>query len=51
MLGVRPLISPWVSGFNTETLASVNMVVVGLVIAALYGTVLGRQHSAPRVYQ
>lgn len=50
-LGLWLLVSPLVLGFYTQALATGNMVVVGLVVVALSGTVLKKQYSAPAAYR
>ena len=51
ILGLWLIASPWVLGFSMETLATTNMVIVGLVIAALSGVALARQYSPPVIYR
>ena len=50
-MGLWLLVSPWILGFYMQTLATLNMVIVGLAIAALSGNVLGRQYSRPATYR
>lgn len=51
VMGFWLLVSPWILGFYAQTLATLNMVIVGLVIVALSGNVLGRQYSRPATYR
>jgi ABC-type Fe3+-siderophore transport system permease subunit len=51
ILGLWLLVSPWILGFYTRTLATGNMVVIGLIIAILAATALGRRHYHPVAYR
>jgi len=51
ILGLWLIASPWILEFSTRTIATANMVVVGLVITVLSGTALARQYSSPVVYR
>jgi len=51
ILGLWLLVSPWILGFYTHTLATGNMVVVGLIMATISGTALGRRHFRSVAYR
>jgi hypothetical protein len=51
ILGLWLIASPWLLGFYTQTLATGNMVIVGLVVAVVSGTALVRQHSTSAIYR
>ena len=48
--GLWLIVSPWALEFSAQTVATANMVIIGLVIAFLSGTALGRRFSTPAVY-
>ena len=51
ILGLWLLASPWALGFYTQTLATANIMVVGLVITILSASVLARRHFMPAIYR
>ena len=48
VLGLWLVVSPWALGFDNYTLATVNMVVVGGIIALFAAVGLGRLYRHPR---
>jgi hypothetical protein len=51
VLGVWLIASPWVLGFHAYTIATVNLVTVGLVIALFSLVGLGKLHHPPAAYR